>query len=240
MSQQQEVHEKAGGYTREASFAPPDLPAYERPRERLIKYGPEALSDQELLAIVLNTGVRGKNVTALAADLLKRLEQDRETPEVKELAGLTGLGFSKAGAVVAMLEFGRRRWGAAGMRITHPSDIYQIVRHYADRKQETFLSISLNGAHEVLAVRVVTVGLVNRTLVHPREVFADPLGDRSCAIACAHNHPSGECNPSPEDDAVTHSLKKAADVLGIRFMDHVIFTESGYYSYCQAGRLGDI
>jgi DNA repair protein RadC len=191
------------------------------------------------LAILLNTGVKGKNVTVLASELLERLEQNPEIPSVKELAGLGGLGTGKASAVVAMLEFGRRRWGFAGTRINRPSDIFEIVRHYANRKQENFLCISLNGAHEVLAVRLVTVGLVNRTIIHPREVFADPLGDRSCAIVCAHNHPSGDSNPSPEDDAVTRTLKRAGDVLGVHLLDHLIFTETGFYSYLHAGRLDE-
>ncbi|MDR2053082.1 MAG: DNA repair protein RadC, partial [Treponema sp.] len=205
---------------------------------RLVKHGPEALSDQELLAILLNTGIRGKNVAVLSGELLERLEQSKRIPTVRELAQMTGLGVSKAGAVVAMLEFGRRRWGVTGERIDHPSDAFSLVRHYANRKQEYFICISLNGAHEVLAVRVITVGLVNRTIVHPREVFADALSDRACAIICAHNHPSGMTDPSREDDAVTESLKRAADVLGINFLDHLIFTDGAYFSYCQANRLG--
>ncbi|MDR2785756.1 MAG: DNA repair protein RadC [Treponema sp.] len=232
-----ESREEAGRYVMEALTAPAELPVEERPRERLVKHGPEALSDQELLAILLNTGIRGKNVAVLSGELLERLEQSKRIPTVKELAQMTGLGVSKAGAVVAMLEFGRRRWGVTGARIDHPSDAFSLVRHYANRKQEYFICISLNGAHEALAVRVITVGLVNRTIVHPREVFADALGDRACAIICAHNHPSGMTEPSREDDAVTESLKCAADVLGINFLDHLIFTDGSYFSYCQANRL---
>jgi DNA repair protein RadC len=229
--------ETAGMYVAEHLAAPAELPSGERPRERLVKHGPEALSDQELLAILLNTGVRGKNVTILAGELLQRLEQSKHIPAIKDLAQMPGMGVSKAGAVVAMLEFGRRRWGASGAKIYHPSDAFSLVRHYADRKQEHFICISLNGAHEVLAVRVVSVGLVNRTLVHPREVFADALGDRACAVVCAHNHPSGTVKPSKEDDEVTKSLKRAAEVLGLNFLDHVIFAENVYFSYRQANRL---
>ncbi|MDR2742800.1 MAG: DNA repair protein RadC [Treponema sp.] len=207
------------------------LPLFLRPRERLIRDGPEALADQELLAIVLNSGVKGKNVSVLASELLDLLEQDKKIPSIKELRGLTGLGESKACSILAMLEFGRRRWGPFGARITRPADIYALVRHYADRKQERFISISVNGAHEVLAVRVVTMGLVNRTLIHPREVFADVIADRSCGICVCHNHPSGEIAPSQEDNEVTVALVKAAKVLGIKFLDHVIFSESSYYSY---------
>jgi DNA repair protein RadC len=216
-----------------------NVPAGERPRERLKSLGPGALSDQELLSILLNTGVRGKNVSLLAAELLDRLEEYQDIPSIKDLAGLTGLGESKASAIVAMLEFGRRRWGVAGLKVKHPSDVYNLVRHYANRKQERFICISLNGAHEVLAIRVVTVGLVNRTIVHPREVFADPLSDRSCAVCVCHNHPSGDIKPSLEDDTVTYNLKRAAEVLGIHFLDHIVFSETAFFSYRQAGKLKD-
>jgi DNA repair protein RadC len=218
--------------------SPRTLPPEERPRERLCEEGPAALSDQELLSIVLNTGVRGKNVTILAKELLERLDREKDIPPVTELAGLTGLGSSKASAIVAMLEFGRRKWGFTGTRIKHPSDIYQVVRHHADRRQERFICLSLNGAHEVLAVRIVTIGLVNRTIVHPREVYADPILDRASAVVVAHNHPSGQLRPSEEDEEITLRLRAAADILGIKFLDHLIFSESGYYSYSQENRLG--
>jgi DNA repair protein RadC len=232
------------GYTgsREAAegfeiSSPRLLPAAERPRERLCREGPSTLADQELLAVLLNTGIRGKNVIMLAGEVLDRLEQEKEVPPVKELAKISGLGETKAAAVTAMLELGRRYWGPAKTRVKNPSDIYALVRHYADRKQERFICISLNGAHEVLAVRVVSVGLVNRTIVHPREVFADPILDRCTGVCVCHNHPSGELSPSPEDDSVTFNLEKAAAVLGLRFVDHIIFSETAYFSYRKAKRL---
>jgi DNA repair protein RadC len=229
------VHDTENGMF--SPSGPRSLPLFQRPRERLIKYGAETLSDRDLLSILLNTGIKGKNVSILAEELLNRLEQDQGIPPVKELVRLTGLGESKASAVAAMLEFGRRRWGMAGAKITAPGDIFNTVRHYADRRQERFICLSLNGAHEILAVRVVTVGLVNRTIVHPREVFADPLSDRSCAICVAHNHPSGDLKPSLEDDEVTETLWKAAKILGIRFLDHIIFSAAAYFSYNQMGRM---
>ncbi|GHV09849.1 DNA repair protein RadC [Spirochaetia bacterium] len=213
------------------------LPPTDRPRERLFHEGPAALSDYELLAILLNTGIKGKNVTVLARELLERLDQDKAIPPVDELARIGGMGESKASAVVAMLEFGRRRWGSTGQRIRHPSDIYSIIRHHADRKQERFLCLSLNGAHEVLEVRIITTGLVNRTIVHPREVLADAVTDRAAAVIVAHNHPSGKLTPSPEDDEITSRLKSAADILGIHFLDHLIFTAAVWFSYRQSGRL---
>jgi DNA repair protein RadC len=216
---------------------PRSLPPEDRPREKLIIKGPTALSDRELLTILLNVGIQGKPVSALAKELLERLDQDNSIPSVNELALMAGIGQTKACSVVAMLEFGRRRWGATGTRINHPQDIYNLIRHHADRKQERFICLSLNGAHEVLAVRIVTIGLVNRTMVHPREVFADPIWDRASAVIVAHNHPSGQLSPSPEDDEITLRLKAASEILGLPLLDHVIFSEVSYFSYRQSGKL---
>ena len=219
------------------SFACPgplSLPRESRPRERLVRYGPEALSDKELLSIILVSGIRGKSVTILAQELLEKLDREKNIPTVKELKELTGLGESKACTVAAMLEFGRRKW-ASGQRIRNPMDIFCLIRHHADRRQERFICLSLNGAHELLAVRIVTIGLVNRTIVHPREVFADPILDRASAIVVAHNHPSGNVKPSAEDSEITLRLKTAAGILGINFLDHVIFSETNFFSFRQEG-----
>ena len=213
---------------------PLSLPREERPRERLKRFGPESLSDEELLSIILVTGVQGRNVTLLARELLNKLDGEKNIPPVKELCRIMGMGESKASVVSAMLEFGRRKW-ASGQRIRHPGDIYSLIRHHADRRQERFLCLSLNGAHEVLAVRTVTIGLVNRTIVHPREVFADPIIDRASAIAVAHNHPSGNLQPSEEDTEITSRLKISADILGLSFLDHLIFSENFYFSFRQEG-----
>jgi len=216
---------------------PLDLAVDQRPRERLITKGPTALADAELLAVLLNTGIKGKNVSELADDLLGLLDRNREIPPITEISKLSGMGNSKACAIAAMLEFGRRHWGATGTTVKYPEEIYSLVRHNADRKQERFISLSLNGAHEVLAVRVVTIGLVNRTIVHPREVFADLIQDRAAAFAVAHNHPSGKLTPSPEDDEITDRLRKASEILGLHFLDHIIFSETAWWSYRQNGRL---
>jgi len=217
------------------SGLPPEL----RPREKLLARGPASLSDKELLAVLLNTGIHGKNVKELACDLLDLLDRNNDIPSVKEITLLSGLGQSKACAVAAMLEFGRRRYGSFSVHIKKPVDIYTLVRHYADRKQERFISLSLNGAHEVLAVRIVTIGLVNKTIVHPREVFADLIQDRAAAFCVAHNHPSGQIGSSPEDDEITERLQKAAKILGLHFVDHIIFSETDWWSFRENGKLTD-
>jgi DNA repair protein RadC len=208
-----------------------------RPRERLCREGPSALSDKELIAILLNTGVKGKNVLELATDILEFLENRQEVPSVKEMAHITGMGTAKSCVIAAMLEFGRRRWGIRGIKVRHPADVYPLIRHYAGCRQERFIGISLNGAHEIIATRIITVGLVNQTIAHPREVYADMIGDRANAAIVAHNHPSGTVAPSSEDDNLTARLYEAGKILGINLLDHVIFTESAYYSYSQDGKL---
>jgi DNA repair protein RadC len=214
-----------------------NVPLEERPREKLLIRGPSALSDSELLAILLNTGIHGKNVKELAGDLLGLLDRNKDIPSVKEISDLAGLGQSKSCSVAAMLEFGRRRYGSFSARIKQPADIFTLVRHYADRKQERFISLSLNGAHEVLAVRIVTIGLVNKTIVHPREVFADLIQDRAAAFCVAHNHPSGQLESSPEDDEITARLQSAARILGLHFVDHIIFSETNWWSFREKGKL---
>ncbi|MBI5062875.1 MAG: DNA repair protein RadC, partial [Desulfatitalea sp.] len=180
-----------------------DLPARERPREKLRHKGAQALSDMELLAVLLGSGSQKYDVLTLADKLLRQLDQVGQSPRVDDLLSVHGVGNAKACLVVAGLEFARRRIRPHGFKIAFPPDAYPLIRHIADRHQEHFLCISLNGANEVIALRTVSVGLVNRALVHPREVFADPITDRAAAIIVAHNHPSGNLAPSQDDLAVT-------------------------------------
>jgi len=215
------------------------VPKEQRPREKLLKSGPASLSDKELLAILLTTGTKGNNVRKLAGNLQSLLDRSKDIPSVKEISLLAGIGNAKACSVAAMLEIGRRRYGSFSARVKHPVDIYTLVRHYADRKQERFISLSLNGAHEVLAVRIVTIGLVNKTIIHPREVFADLIQDRASAFCVAHNHPSGQLISSPEDDEITERLQEAAKILGIQFVDHIIFSETNWWSFRENGKIDD-
>ena len=216
------------------------MTAGELPREKLLKKGPLALSNRELLAVILNTGIRRKNVYEMAKELMNLLERDKEIPSTDKLRLSTGMGQAKSCAVAAMLEFGRRYWGSHTVRITQPQQIFDLIRHHADKRQERFISVSLNGAHEVMAVRVVTVGLVNKTIVHPREVFADLIQDRASAFCVAHNHPSGQLYCSPEDIEITNRLQSAANILGLYFVDHLIFSETNWWSFRQNGKLVEL
>jgi len=208
-----------------------DIPVADRPREKLQKKGAEALSDLELMAILVGKGTEGHDVMSVAKRILKILDSGNEKPNLKELQKIEGVGPAKATLISAALEFARRRIRPEGLKISFPADVLPLIQHFADRKQEHFICVSVNGANEVITSRVVSVGLVNKTQVHPREVFADPITDRASAIIVAHNHPSGSLNPSKEDIEITKQLKSAGETLGIKLLDHIIFNHKGYYSF---------
>jgi DNA repair protein RadC len=214
-----------------------DLPKSERPREKLRDKGAAALSDLELLAIILGSGTKGHEVITVADQLLKVLDRTDSQPGPEELEQIEGMGPAKATLILAALEFTRRRIRPEGLKISFPTDILPLIRHFADRKQEHFLCVSLNGANEVIQTRVVSVGLVNKTQVHPREVFADPITDRASAVIVAHNHPAGGTSPSQGDREVTQQLKSAGETLGIRLLDHIIFDRKDYYSFLEKGEI---
>lgn len=209
-----------------------------RPREKMEMKGPESLSDLELLMVLISSGSGERNVEALSRDALELLDR-KDDPDLSRLCAIKGMGKAKSAQVLAALELGRRRQRRLGVGVTisSPGDIYREVRHYATRSQEQFIVLALNGAHEVLNIFVATIGLVNKTLVHPREVFADPLARRATAIAVAHNHPSGVLTPSDDDVNITKRLKASGDILGIKILDHLVFTENAYYSFLEHGLL---
>jgi len=210
-----------------------DLPENERPRERLLDQGPEGLSDQELLAVILGRGTKQHDVLALARRIVKVIDQQGLNLTPHDLLDISGVGMAKAALIAAAFEFVRRRIKPEGLKISKPWDVLPLLQHYGDRKQEHFLCVSLNGAHEVLTVRVVTIGLVDQSHVHPRELFADVIAERASAIIMAHNHPSGQLEPSREDCEVTQRIKVAGEILGIELLDHIVFSQKGYYSMAE-------
>lgn len=210
------------------------LTGYDRqPRERLVKYGSSGLSDLDLITILLGSGNRTTPVHKLADRVLSLIDSRPETLTIEELKAISGIGAAKSSLLIAALELGRRLGCTSKRQILTPSDAYPMLRHYADRQQEHFIRISLNGAHEVISIGVVSIGLVNRTIVHPREVFATPIKERATALIVAHNHPSGHLVPSHDDDEVTQRLRECGRLLGIQILDHIIFSESSYYSYLE-------
>lgn len=208
------------------------MPVHERPREKMDEKGASSLSDLELLMILLSSGSGVRKVNEIATDLLELLDC-KPDPDINEISQISGIGKAKASVISAALEIGRRRINRNGAVINCPRDIFMEVKHFANREQEQMIIIVLNGAHEILNIFTATVGLVNRTLVHPREVFAEAIARRASAIAIAHNHPAGTTVPSEEDIKITQRIVKAGEILGIRVVDHLIFTTKEYYSFAE-------
>lgn len=214
-----------------------DLPELDRPREKLLSKGASALSDPELLAILIGSGMKGTNALALATKILRKVDLRSDKLDVDALEEIPGVGPAKASRIAAAFELVRRRLQREGARVREAKDILPFVQQIRDKKQEYFVCLSLNGANEVIENRVVTVGLLDSNQVHPREVYADPLTDRAASIIVAHNHPSGTLEASPEDVALTDRLARAGKLLGIPLLDHIIVTKRGYLSLKQAGYL---
>lgn len=214
-----------------------DIPQHDRPREKLRARGAAALKDHELLAILVGKGTTRIDVMTLAQNLVQAVDAKGLNLKVEDLEHLEVMGVVKAMIVVAALEFARRRIKPGGLKITTPADILPLIRHFADRKQEHFLCITINGANEVLNVRVVSIGLLDRTPVHPREVFADAITDRASGIILAHNHPEGGVEPSDADADVTRRIKQAGEIVGIHLLDHIIFNPTNFFSFLEAGIL---
>ncbi len=210
---------------------------YDAPRERLEYLGAQSLKTDELIAVILGSGVRGKNVHKLAKDVLRLLEKNNYSCNPHDMQGMHGMGRAKTCLLLAVIEFARRLSVPKHHKILQPTDVMPMLTQYRDRKQEYFICISLNGAHEIINTRIVSIGLVNQTLVHPREVYADALVERSAAIIVAHNHPSGNLEPSREDKVITQRLLLAGKTLGIELLDHIIFSATGHYSFSEEGML---
>lgn len=213
-----------------------EMEKQDRPREKMEMKGAESLSDLELIMLLVSSGTAERPVSEVSSDLQALLDKPEE-PDFRSICSINGLGRAKSSQILAALELGRRRMKKYGIgpSISSPGDIFREVRHYATRDQEQFIVLVLNGAHEILNVFVATVGLVNKTLVHPREIFSDAIQRRATAIAIAHNHPSGKLDPSDDDISVTKRILLSGDILGIKVLDHIIFSGIGYYSFLEHG-----
>jgi DNA repair protein RadC len=187
--------------------------------------------------LLLGSGVAGRPVAAVAQEVLSHLDRRNAAPEPDELVCIPGLGPARAAALCAAFELARRVLCPARRKVRAPADVLPLLDRFSDRDQEHFLVINLNGAHEVTALRTVSVGLVNRTMVHPREVFAHAIAERASAVILAHNHPSGSVDPSAEDHDITRRLLAAGETLGIPVLDHVIFSTGGYWSFLEHNAL---
>ncbi|RXE56861.1 hypothetical protein ABH15_01520 [Methanoculleus taiwanensis] len=216
-----------------------ELPDLDRPREKLAKNGPAVLSDTELVAAIIGKGTRGRDVFLVASEIARRLHATNAALSYDDLKRINGVGSAKACQIVACFELARRYLDAdpRGRRIGSPADVLPLVADLAEKRQEHFICVTLNGAGEVISRRTVTVGLLNQSLVHPREVFADAITDRAASVILVHNHPSGSLEPSQQDIGITRQLAEAGSILGIRVLDHLIVSRKGYASLKELGHL---
>ena len=224
------------------SFTVHDLPRQERPRERLQKHGPDVLSAQELLALVIGRGVSGKSVMSIAQELISKFGSVKGISEatIEELAAIKGIGTAKAAQLKAAFELGKRqeleKEPHKADDITDPQAVVRAIRaSIKDKAKEHFKLIILNTRNKIIAITNVSTGTLSASLVHPREVFRDAIRYSASSVVLAHNHPSGDPEPSEEDLRITRRLIDAGRIIGIDVLDHIIIGKDNFTSFKEKG-----
>lgn len=220
-----------------------ELPVNERPRERLINKGVSSLSDEELLSIVLKTGTKEASAKVLASQILKEIGciQNLKHVGFHNLTSIKGIGTAKACLILAIQELNRRmnikQDKIVDVRITSPEIVYDYYRNIVNEYQEYFYCLYLDSGKKVLAEKLLFMGTVNRSMVHPRDIFKEAYTLNAVAFICVHNHPTGDVRPSREDEIVTNNLRQIGELMGIKLVDHVIVSENKYYSFLENGKI---
>ncbi len=211
----------------------PNLDKIEQPREKLQKYGAEKLSEAELLAILLRTGPKGTGVLDLSKKILKQFNDSKlANAGFKELKAIHGLGAAKACEIIACFELGRRLLKDKQVRlILSPREVWEALKDIRQSKKEHFVVFFLDTQNREIKRELISVGTLNASLIHPREVFEPAIKHNAAHIIVAHNHPSGGLEPSDQDLAITKRLCDSGSLLGIEVIDHVIVAGTGYMSF---------
>lgn len=214
-----------------------DLPRIERPREKLMHYGPEKLSNAELLAILLRSGRKGENVLELAQRVIKSFgEKLLPLLTYNDLKNYHGIGPAKACEIIACFELGKRLLRDKKTQIyLSPKDIFEELRDLRNHKKEHFIVFYLDIRNQEIKREIVSIGSLNASLVHPREVFEPAVRNYAANIIIAHNHPSGEPHPSKDDIEITSRLIEAGKILEIEILDHIIVASKGFFSFKENG-----
>jgi len=219
------------------SFTLHDLPVTERPRERLQKFGAEALSAQEILALILGRGIAGESVTMTAQRLLSKFGNLRGIAgaSLEELAEIRGIGLAKASQIKAAFELANRVEGQpeTGKRqvVKNPVEVVGVVKgRLKGKKKEHFLVVLLDTRNKVIKVSEVSVGSLDTSVVHPREVFKEAISASAASVIFVHNHPSGDTEASEEDVELSKRLAEVGEIMGIDVLDHIIVTDNDYLS----------
>ena len=211
-----------------------DIPKIERPREKLAARGPRALKKEELIAILLRTGTKGRNALKIAKDIL-RLYGDKKLIDApyKELKNMHGMGPTKAAHILAAIELGKRLCKEKTEKeifINSPEDVIKEVSYIRENKKENFVVLYLDARNQLIYKETVSIGTLNASLVHPREVFEPAVKNLAAQIILVHNHPSGDIKPSEEDIKLTKRLAEAGKIMGIEVLDHIIITKTAHRS----------
>ncbi|VVB84193.1 RadC-like JAB domain protein [uncultured archaeon] len=219
-----------------------DMQKEERPRERLIKNGAAALSDSELLAIILRTGSRQENVINLSQRLLSEYNlKQLSTINIAQLMNIHGIKESKAAQIAACFEIARRLESfneEVKPKVNSPEDVYRrIYPRMREQKKENFIELCLDTKNQIIREEIISIGSLNANVVHPREVFKTALAVSAAHIIVAHNHPSGDPTPSREDIEVTKKLIEAGKIIGVDVLDHVIIGDGRHFSMKEAGHI---
>ncbi len=215
-----------------------NLPNEEKPRERLKKYGRDNLSNEELLAIVLKTGTHDIPVDELAKNLLVELGSITKLKDVSlaKLLSIKGIGEVKALTLYAMIELGKRIYKNVNLtkryKLSNPED---IINYYndtlIDKKQEEFHVLYLDSNNNIITTKRLFIGTINRSIVHPREIFKEAYLNSACKIVCIHNHPTGNITPSKEDIFITRTIDEIGRIHDIKLLDHLIIGKDSYFSF---------
>ncbi|WP_262122467.1 RadC family protein [Anaerococcus sp. Marseille-Q5996] len=214
-----------------------DFDLDDRPREKLISKGADGLSDEELLAIIISTGTKEKNVIELSREILQTFSYESLADiEVSELTKIKGIKSAKASSIVASLRFGQRiaqkTMEKKITKIKNSEDIYQYLKNEVqDKKNECFYAILLDTKNVIISKEVISIGTLDASIVHPREAFKPAIKKSAKSIVFAHNHPSGDFTPSKDDFRITQRLVEAGEILDIEVLDHIIIGKDGYYSF---------
>lgn len=208
-----------------------DRPKDLRPREKLAARGAASLSDYELLMAIIGSGTAQADVTKIARDVRTLITQKGSDLTYEDLLGIKSLGPAKATQLMAGFELWRRQFEVPDRPIIDsPEKAVDQLSDIRDKKQEYFVCLTLDGANRLIAKRIITIGTLTSSLVHPREVFADAITDRAASIIVTHNHPSGSFEPSGADRQITARLQEVGELLGVKLVDHIIVTTNGYKS----------
>ena len=220
-----------------------EMPQTERPREKLLKYGKENLSDSELLAIILKTGSKGENVCNLSLKILNQIKnlENLKNINLETLTNIKGVGLAKGIELLALTELSKRTYykqtTTKKEKYNNPKTIYENNKYLFDNlKQEHFYCLYLNNNKQLIERKLLFMGTINKSVVHPREIFKEAYKLSASSIICIHNHPGGNKNPSLEDINLTKTLVKIGQINGIPVLDHLIVTEDDYYSFYETNK----